>query len=507
VLLFKVLFNLSRDGLIAYTNGKVLYGVKKQVLERYAGADYLYILDKKQGDLIYNTLQAPSGVSGAFTSVSGMVMSFFKITSIMVILLSIMPLAASAVIVMGLLYYFLIQYLSKRVSYRLGQTKSATSSSQLVITGEFLAGFRQIVAYDSVQTWVDRFDAQNRAYCEAFAKEIAWNAVPRPLVELAVVSVMLGLVLVLWFSGPGGIPDTLPMAGVFAVAMVQLMAPIAAFGQMRMSMMNTLPNLQIAHNAITSDIPRRKAGEKTLGSFEKEITFEKISFAYPDREALFRDLNLKIEKGKLTAIVGTSGAGKTTIANLILGMFEPIEGKITIDGVSFQEYTRASWLSKIGFVSQDIYTYHTTVAENILFGRSGHSQEAIVHAAKIANAHEFIADHPQGYDAIVGDRGMRLSGGQQQRLAIARAVLSNPEILLFDEATSSLDTVSERLVQEAIDSVSSNRTVIIIAHRLSTIQHADKIIVIENGQVVEEGNHQELLAQNGQYHRLASSAS
>ena len=206
----------------------------------------------------------------------------------------------------------------------------------------------------------------------------------------------------------------------------------------------------------------------------------------------------------MTAIVGPSGAGKTSIVNLILGLFEPTQGRITVDGIPVHEFKQDSWLQKIGFVSQDPFLYHSSIADNIRFDRDGHSIEAISEAAKTANAHGFISELPQGYDTIVGDRGMTLSGGQQQRLAIARAMLESPEILIFDEATSSLDTISEKLVQDAIDKVATDRTVIIIAHRLSTIRHADRIIVIDNGQVIEEGSHQELLRSNGHYSRLVA---
>jgi len=202
--------------------------------------------------------------------------------------------------------------------------------------------------------------------------------------------------------------------------------------------------------------------------------------------------------------VGPSGAGKTTLINLILGLFEPTEGRIIIDGKPFQEYELETWLNKIGFVSQDPFIYHSSVAENILFGRNGHSMESVIKAAIMANAHGFISEMPERYETIVGDRGMKLSGGQQQRIAIARAILDEPEVLILDEATSSLDSASEKLVQEAINNVTRERTVLIIAHRLSTIRYADKIIVLDDGQIIEEGTHQELMRKQGYYSQLVT---
>jgi ABC-type multidrug transport system fused ATPase/permease subunit len=267
--------------------------------------------------------------------------------------------------------------------------------------------------------------------------------------------------------------------------------------------MANLPNLALAHQAITGPIPARRDGTHRLEKFERAIEFENVSFGYPGREPLFNNVSLSFKKGEVTAIVGTSGSGKTTIINLMLGLFQPTEGRITIDGIPLQDLKQETWLSKIGFVSQETFTYHSTISENILIGRTDRTDESIVKAAKIANAHGFISELDDGYQTVVGERGMKFSGGQQQRLAIARALLDTPEFMLLDEATSSLDTISERVVQESIDMISQGRTVVIIAHRLSTISHADKIIVLDNGQVVETGAHDELLRRNGHYARLA----
>jgi ABC-type multidrug transport system fused ATPase/permease subunit len=321
------------------------------------------------------------------------------------------------------------------------------------------------------------------------------------LLELSALGLLLGFVLVVKATNPDTFTDDLAALGVFAIAMVQILPSLNTFGGTRLQIMTGLPNVQIAHDILTKSVPARKEGHREIGPLENAIAFEGVSFAHRERETLMDRVDMSFERGSVTAIVGPSGSGKTTLINLILGLFEPTEGEITVDGVPLQDLTHDTWLGRIGFVSQDPFIYNTTIEENIRFSRSGHSTEDIIQAATIANAHGFINELPLGYDTVVGDRGLKMSGGQQQRLCIARAVLATPEILIFDEATSSLDSLSEKLVQEAIDNASAERTVIIIAHRLSTIRHADKIIVLDHGQVVEQGTHQELLGSKGHYSR------
>ena len=504
IFVIKISLNLLREVMTAYASAKVLYNVKKQTMDRYAGAHYQFFLDSKQGTLIYNVLAAPGAVAGLLLKGPQMVALLLKTLAITVVLATIFPMAALALVVLGLVYYGVIHYLSGKVSFHLGRGRVRTATDQTIIATEFLSGIRQIMTFHAFGQWLERFDRENRTNSILHAKIQMWNASPKHVMELSAVALMLGFLLVLWFFSPGTFTDALPRLGIFAVSLVQLLPALTSFGRTRMEIMATLPDAEIAYQTVTGPAPTRKEGDTVLESFDKAIAFENVSYAHKERDTLLKDINLTFEKGQVTAIVGPSGSGKTTMVSLILGLFEPTAGSITVDAIPLQELKQETWLSKIGFVSQDPFTYHSTIADNILFGRNGHSMETLVKATSIANAHDFILEFPEGYDTIVGDRGMKLSGGQQQRLAIARAVLDSPEILIFDEATSSLDTLSEQLVQEAIDKVSSDRTVIIIAHRLSTIRHADKIIVIDDGQVVEQGSHQELLSRHGHYSRMVA---
>jgi subfamily B ATP-binding cassette protein MsbA len=241
------------------------------------------------------------------------------------------------------------------------------------------------------------------------------------------------------------------------------------------------------------------ATEKTL--FERTITLENISFKY-EEDYVLKNFNLNVPKGGTVALVGQSGSGKSTIANLVTRFYDVNEGTIKIDGIDIKDLSKKSLRGLLGLVTQDSILFNDSVQNNIGLGREGASLEEIQEAAKIANAHDFIMDLPKGYDTNIGDSGNKLSGGQKQRLSIARAVLKNPPIMILDEATSALDTESERLVQDALEKMMKNRTSIVIAHRLSTIQNADNIVVLQKGEIVEQGSHAELLAKNGAYKKL-----
>jgi subfamily B ATP-binding cassette protein MsbA len=242
-------------------------------------------------------------------------------------------------------------------------------------------------------------------------------------------------------------------------------------------------------------------GGKKFNAFTDKIEFRNLFFAYDD-VVILDNINLKIEKGKTIALVGSSGAGKSTLADLVPRFHDATGGELLIDGINIKDYSLKSVRTQMSIVTQEPILFNDTIAANIALGKPDASIEEITHAAKIANAHDFISKKEAGYQTNIGDRGNKLSGGERQRLTIARAVLKNPPILILDEATSSLDTESERLVQDAINNMMQNRTSIVIAHRLSTIRHADEIIVLQKGKIVERGNHEQLIAAQGFYKRL-----
>ncbi len=245
-----------------------------------------------------------------------------------------------------------------------------------------------------------------------------------------------------------------------------------------------------------------KPGALPVREFRQAIEFSKVSFAY-EKEMVLKDISLKIEKGKTIALVGPSGGGKSTLADLVPRFYDPTSGSVLLDGVDLRECDLESLRKLVGIVTQESILFNDTIFNNIAFGMSDVNEEDVIYAARVANAHDFISATENGYQTFIGERGSRLSGGQRQRLAIARAVLKNPPILILDEATSALDSESERLVQDALTKLMKNRTSIVIAHRLSTIQHADEIIVLQDGRIVERGRHDELVSQGGLYNKLS----
>lgn len=239
----------------------------------------------------------------------------------------------------------------------------------------------------------------------------------------------------------------------------------------------------------------------SVSSFKESIEFKNVSFRYED-ELVIKNLNLKINKGQTIALVGPSGSGKSTLTDLIPRFYDPVEGSITIDGIDIRDYKILELRALMGIVTQESILFNDSIANNIGFAKQNITMEQIENAAKIANAHQFITETENSYETNIGDRGNKLSGGQKQRLSIARAVNTNPDILILDEATSALDTASERLVQDALSNIMLNRTTIIVAHRLSTIKNADLIVVLEKGRIVQQGNHAELILQEGMYKQL-----
>ena len=398
---------------------------------------------------------------------------------------------------------FIISKIVKRIKQ---QAKEAHESFAKMIgfLDEALGGIKIIKAFNGTERAKDKFQQENIFYSNLNRKMVRRQQLGSPVSEfLGVIMVAL----IVWYGGNLIIskqPDALSTS--------QFIAYIALFSQVMRPAKALTDSFSGIHSGIAAgervlDLIDTKAEltNKTdavlLEKFNKALVFENVTFNYGDKQVL-KGINLSIEKGKTIALVGPSGGGKSTLMDLIPRFHDPKSGMIKIDGHDYKDLTVESIRSQMGTVNQESFLFNDTIFNNIAFSKPDATDEEVVAAAKIANAHEFILNTEQGYQTYVGDRGNRLSGGQKQRICIARAVLSNPPIMLLDEATSALDTESEKLVQEALNNLMQNRTSIVIAHRLSTIQQADLIVVIDKGQIAESGTHQQLIAQKGLYKKL-----
>ncbi|OQC45645.1 MAG: putative multidrug export ATP-binding/permease protein [Bacteroidetes bacterium ADurb.Bin028] len=369
---------------------------------------------------------------------------------------------------------------------------------------EMIGGLRIIKAFNAEKHISDKFKDTNKDYTGLMNFVNRKRFLASPLSEfLATIAV----VVIMWYGGTLILGDNAllsPAALIgYLVIFSQIISPAKTLSSSWFNIKKAMASVDRVNDILDQTNPIvEKQGATEITEFKNSIEFKNVNFAYTEDIPVLKNINLKIQKGQTVAIVGQSGSGKSTMVDLIPRFYDILEGEILIDGINIKDYKLSNLRELIGYVHQTPILFNDSIANNIAFGKQNVSQKNIEEAAKVANAHDFILESENQYDTNIGDGGCKLSGGQRQRLSIARAVLKNPPILILDEATSALDTESENLVQEALDNLMQNRTSIVIAHRLSTIKRADLICVLHEGQIVETGKHEELIAKKGMYYKL-----
>lgn len=499
----KGLFVVTSSFLMRAVGVKVGRDVRAQLFKKLVGLPMNFYVKKPSGDLISrvindsNVLQGLLGYSikdifvGVPTFIVLLVVAFLRRWDLTLIALTIIPFS----------FYVITKFGGKMK--KIGQKTQEQISGLIVRLTESISGIKILKSFLREKLHKDKFDDENKRYYRIALKGARTIEYSKLLHEIIG---GIGLTSILFYGLYLVIHDKMTMGDLFSCfAAIGLMyTPIRRLG----SANNGLQTARAAAERIFYLLDQKPEADGTveLPTIRDEIVFNNTTFIYSGtKKKVLDNINFRVKKGELVAIVGKSGAGKTTLVDMLPRFYRPASGKITIDGEDINNATFESLRKNIGIVSQDIILFNETVRENIALGKLNATDEEIMEAAKAAYAYDFIKDMPNGYDTIIGERGVRLSGGQKQRISIARALLKNPPILILDEATSSLDTASEIIVQKALDNLMTNRTTFVIAHRLSTVRKADKILVLDKTRIVEIGTHEELIKKGGIYQFLYQS--
>ncbi|MDR1553911.1 MAG: ABC transporter ATP-binding protein/permease [Prevotellaceae bacterium] len=506
VVLSSFLTNLFRywlQRILASMRTYVMRGMRKELFEKITKMDVGYFTDQRKGNLL-------SCMSNDITEVQNTIVTSFQVIfkdPVYIVgyltVLFLMSYQLTLITVVALpLSGLLISRIAKRLKRRAAEAQELQGDI-LSTMEESVSGIRIIKAFNAQRHQNKRFDKLNERHRQVTKKMFYRQELASPMSEflgvtVAAIVLMTGGILILNGNFEFGIEALIAYFGLYYSVLNPIKEVSKAYSNVQRGTAAAERIFKIIDTPVTI---KKSENPQPVKEFKSEIRFNNVSFKY-ESEPVLKNISFTIPKGKMYALVGHSGAGKSTIADLIPRFYDVTSGEILIDGTNIKNLEPKDLISLMGIVTQEAILFNDTVINNIAYGLENICEHDVIEAAKIANAHEFIVNLEQGYYTNIGDRGGKLSGGQRQRLAIARAVLKNPPVLILDEATSALDTESERLVQDALANLMKNRTSVVIAHRLSTIRNADQIIVIDGGEIAEQGTHDELSSKNGIYKHL-----
>ncbi|MEI6847416.1 MAG: ABC transporter ATP-binding protein [Chlorobiaceae bacterium] len=498
--------------LFVYLNGQLIFRIQTKTAKKLRDDVFRNIIEmhldyfnkNRVGNLmnlVYHDVQAVNNtVSTSFVNFLQNPFSIIVYVGVLIVLSWKLTLFASFT---SLLIFFVIRTIGKEVKGLATSFRTRMGDMNSVLQEKF-SGIKVIKSSAFEDIELERFQAFTRDFRNLDISIAKYRNIIGPLNETLLVA---AIVLVLWFGGLQVFEGRMTSSELilFAFTLYSTMGPIKMFGDVNTQVQLGMVSAERLFELLDT-VPDIQNGKRSINGFSHEIRFEDVCFKYskdPDAPNILDHVSFELKKGEMVALVGQSGSGKSTMVDLLLRFYDVNSGRITIDGIDIREYDFKQLRRMIGVVSQEVVLFNDTIKENIAYGTSEDlTSDQIIKAAQMANAHQFIEEKPEQYETLVGDRGIQLSGGQRQRLAIARAMVKNPELLVFDEATSALDNESEKVVQQAIDHTLKNRTALVVAHRLSTIRNADKIIVMDRGRVVEFGNHEVLLSLGGLYKHL-----
>lgn len=506
--LLKGVFMFFQTYLMNIVSQGVVREIKNEIYQKLLGLSMDFYAKNPTGELMSRITYDTNIIRDAIGKT--MADSFYQplqilVYSAMLVVFKVYFAIPWSIILIGLVIFPLILFPVIKIGKRL---KMLSRSSQEKVGDinnmlyETISGMKLVKAFNMEGYELESFRQKNYGYYKLMIKAVKRTEIMRPLTEWMGV---LCVSVIMWMAGHSIVTGELS-AGVFTAfiaAVFSMMKPVKTLSGVYGTTQKALAAAERIFDILDQKVSiTEKPGALKLARFDDAIEYRNVRFSYDGKEEVIKGVDLKIAKGELVALVGPSGGGKSTLVNLIPRFYDPTTGAVTIDNVDLRDLSVRSLRAKIGLVTQETLLFNDTVRVNIAYGHTDVDEKQLVRVAKAANAHMFIKDFPEGYDTVIGERGLRISGGQRQRIAIARAVYKNPPILIFDEATSQLDTESEKLVQEAINNLMKGRTVVVIAHRLSTIINADKIVVVDKGRLTAVGKHKELLAENALYRKL-----